>query len=163
MSATKTTASVAPLWRRFVVQAVFLYAVWLLLSGHYDLFHLVLGAISVGLVLLMNRTILPFVSLEGSESGRLRISRYVLYIPWLAWEMILAGTHVARVVLSPRMEIRPALIRFKSRQPNNLARVILGNSITLTPGTLTIELDGDEFLVHALTEETARGLLNGSM
>jgi multicomponent Na+:H+ antiporter subunit E len=55
------------------------------------------------------------------------------------------------------------MVRFKSRQPGDLARVILGNSITLTPGTQTIMIDGDEYLVHALTPTTAEGLLGGTM
>ncbi len=150
-----------PLWLRCLAQAVILYGIWLLLSGHYDPFHLAMGAVSVGLVLWLNRQ--GLVSRRTPPGSRLRIGRLLLYVPWLAWEILLSGIYVARIVLSPRLEIQPALLRFKSPQPNDVARVILGNSITLTPGTLTIEIVQDQFLVHALTETTASGVVDGRM
>jgi multicomponent Na+:H+ antiporter subunit E len=151
-----------PWWRGFGWHGLALFAVWLVLSGHYDLFHLSLGLLSVGMVLWINRRILPGRT-PGSPARRLRAGRLTLYLAWLLWQMVLAGLHVARVVLTPRMPIHPRLIRFTSRQPNEVAQVILGNSITLTPGTLTLEIEGDTFLVHSLTETTAGGLVSGDM
>jgi multicomponent Na+:H+ antiporter subunit E len=150
-------------WRRYLVEGVVLMALWLLLSGHYDVFHLALGVLSVGLVIGINRRPPSVVCREEPTEARLRLRRLALYIPWLFLEMVLSSLHVARVVLSPRPPLSPRMVRFKSRQPGDLARVILGNSITLTPGTLTIMIDGDEYLVHALTPTTAEGLLTGTM
>ena len=74
-----------------------------------------------------------------------------------------ASLHVAAVVLNPKMPIDPALIRFKTKFPNTSARVILGNSITLTPGTITIQIKGDEFLVHGLMDASSSGIIDGSL
>jgi multicomponent Na+:H+ antiporter subunit E len=149
--------------RRYLVEGVVLMALWLLLSGHYDAFHIALGLLSVGLVIGINRRPPPVICRDDPAEARLRLRRLALYIPWLFLEMVLSSLHVARVVLSPRPPLSPRMVRFKSRQPGDLARVILGNSITLTPGTLTIMIDGDEYLVHALTPTTAEGLLGGTM
>ena len=142
-------------------QAAALMVLWVLLSGHYDVFHIGLGVLSVVLVIAMNRYRAPL--LKDSPESVPRWSRVILYIPWLTVEMIKSALYVAKIVLSPSMPISPCLIRFKSEQPNEIAKVILGNSITLTPGTLTIDIGEQEFLVHALTETTAQGLLNETM
>lgn len=148
-------------WRRLFLQFGALLVVWLVLSGLYDAFHIGLGVASALLVLLMN----PPTSLdsEGSRTEPPRWGRLLLYIPWLAAEMLLAALSVARVVITPRMPLSPCLVRFRSRQPGQMARVVLGNSITLTPGTLTIDLAGEEFLVHALTADSPSRLLDESM
>lgn len=133
---------------------------WLFLSGHYDLFHIFLGVASVVLILVMNRR-------RESASSQLlqsiRWGRVLRYLPWLIKEMVLSALYVMRVVLAPRMPLNPHLVSFKSAQPNDVAKVILGNSITLTPGTLTIDIDQQEFVVHALTYSLATGLLNETM
>jgi multicomponent Na+:H+ antiporter subunit E len=147
-------------WRRVGVQSLALMIIWIVLSGFYDAFHLGLGVLSVILVLLMN----PPVSAPGEfTTTRPRWGRVLLYLPWLGLEMVLAAVEVARVVLPPTMPLSPRLVRFRSPRLNDFARVVLGNSITLTPGTLTVDIDGDEYLVHALTESAARELEGGRM
>ena len=89
--------------------------------------------------------------------------RMVAYLPWLLWQIVLSSIAVARVVLSPRMPIRPRLVRFKVQLPGDVAYLTLGNSITLTPGTVTVDRHGDELLIHALTEQSVDGLLSGDM
>jgi multicomponent Na+:H+ antiporter subunit E len=76
---------------------------------------------------------------------------------------VISSLQVAYAVLRPKMPIDPALVRFKTKLPNLESRVILGNSITLTPGTITIQIDGDEFLVHALMDVSQSGILDGSL
>jgi multicomponent Na+:H+ antiporter subunit E len=149
-------------WRGGLLQGLALMALWLLMSGIYDGFHIGLGVLSVILVLLLNFRF-AFPSPDTAETGQPHWGRILLYLPWLVKEMVLSGLHVARVVLTPRMPLDPRLIRFKSKQPNDVARVILGNSITLTPGTLTVDMGKEEYLIHALTRATAEGLLNESM
>lgn len=136
---------------------------WLLLSGHYDLFHILLGVISVSWVILLNWKLPPAMSHPGGIEPALRWRRLVLYLPWLFKEMVLSALHVARATISPRASLSPTLVRFRSEQPNEMASVLLGNSITLTPGTLTIDIVRNEFLVHALTQNRADGLLTGKM
>ena len=80
-------------------------------------------------------------------------------MPWLIWQIAVASAHIAYVVLHPRMPIRPRMIRVQAKLPHALARLTLANSITLTPGTVTIDVQGDDFLVHALTEVSVQGLL----
>jgi multicomponent Na+:H+ antiporter subunit E len=145
------------------LQALTLMGLWLLLSGHYDAFHIALGVGSVGVVLAMNSRSSLSRAESGDQAGPPRWTRIILYLFWLMKEMILSGLYVARVVLTPRMPLSPCLVRFKSAQPNDIAKVILGNSITLTPGTLTLEIEQQEYLVHALTRNTAEGLLNVTM
>ena len=143
--------------RGFIVEAAALGGLWLALSGHYDAFHLGLGVVSVGLVIWLNSS--------GPATGGMRIKgfRALVYFMWLVMEIVTSALHVARVVLSPKMPLDPSIVRFTSIQPNDAARVILGNSITVTPGTLTLDINGDQFVVHALTKATARALLAGSM
>ena len=70
---------------------------------------------------------------------------------------------VASVILNPRLAIRPRLVRVKGSQKTELGQVIYANSITLTPGTITLDVRDGEFLVHALTEEAAAGVESGNM
>jgi multicomponent Na+:H+ antiporter subunit E len=98
-----------------------------------------------------------------AKEHTLRYGRMLLYIPWLIWQIFLASLHVAYLVLHPRLPINPTLLRFKTKLPNIAARVILGNSITLTPGTLTVSIDDDEFLVHALADASQSSIVDGSL
>jgi multicomponent Na+:H+ antiporter subunit E len=82
------------------------------------------------------------------------------YLPWLCWQIVLASLEVAYLVLHPRLPIQPQLIRFRAHLPHALARLSLATSITLTPGTVTLDTHGDEFLVHALTAAGAEALLS---
>lgn len=91
--------------------------------------------------------------------------RFLAYIPWLFWEIVLANLDVAYRVWHPRVKISPRVIVVPFRMQTNFATVIYANSITLTPGTITIGVDmaKQQLLVHALTDKSARGLLLGEM
>lgn len=142
-----------------------LFALWVFLSGLLDPFHLGLGAVSAGLVLWLNRGIrrLPAVRAAPQPEARLRPLRFLAYCLWLPLQILRSALYVAGLVLHPRLPVRPVVVRFRSRQPNVFAQMVLGNSITLTPGTLTVDVEGDRFVVHALTPKTARELLGGGM
>ncbi len=168
MQETQTgKAAAESIWRRHrgqVFQAVLLMAVWLILSGYYDFLHIFYGVISVTFVLWLNNRLRVFpLGEERCGEKRIILSRLLFYIPWLLWQIALSGVYVAGVVLRPHPRLAPTIVRFTSRQPGMVARVILGNSITLTPGTVTISIDGDVFTVHALTADTAVGLVSGDM
>ena len=77
---------------------------------------------------------------------------------WLLVEIVKSSIDVARLVLSPSMPISPTVLELKSEGLNDAGKVILGNSITLSPGTVTIDLHKDTFLIHCLTKESAQGL-----
>ena len=91
--------------------------------------------------------------------------RFLTYIPWLFWEIVLANFDVAYRVWHPRARIAPRLIVIPFRTRTGIGTVAYANSITLTPGTITIGVDMEkrQMLVHALTDESAEGLLSGAM
>ena len=144
-------------YRGLILQALLLAAVWLLISGKFEPDYLIWGAVSITVVLWLNRRLrkIPMFENEPGGSSRIIIPRLVLYLHWLLWQIIKSGVYVAYVILHPRMPIQPAIIRFTSKQPNVIAKVILGKSITLTPGTLTLAITGNRFTVHALTRDVA--------
>lgn len=151
--------------KRVWLQAPFLFGVWILFSGKLDAFHLGSGVLAALLIVWLDRQLGPANFEKGDSPLRPNAGRILLYIPWLIGQMLLSSWQVARAVLDPamRQKIDPNLVSFRSKQPHTIARVVLGNSITLTPGTLTLDIEGEEFLVHSLTEGTARSLLDGTM
>jgi multicomponent Na+:H+ antiporter subunit E len=131
---------------------------WILLSGKFDLFHLTLGVLSSALVSFLSADILMH---DTGKKDRLAIAfRFLAYIPWLLYQIVLSTIHVSFLALHPRMldNIDPTIVTFKSRLQSNVARVALANSITLTPGTITIRVEGDIFYVHAISRKAAAGL-----
>ncbi|MFQ5789416.1 MAG: Na+/H+ antiporter subunit E [Acidobacteriota bacterium] len=140
-----------------------LFAFWIVLSGKLDAFHLTAGAVSsVGItwatfrLLLLKPAIGPESVHPASSTPWLRL---LAYIPWLSWQIFIASVQVAYVVLHPRLPIAPRMVRFHHPLRDTQARLTLANSITLTPGTVTVDVQGDTFLVHALTEASALSLL----
>ena len=85
------------------------------------------------------------------------------YIPWLLKEVIVSNIDVARRIMDPALPIRPVVAQVRARQQKELWRVIYANSITLTPGTVSIDLDGDQVMVHALCREEAEEDIAGGM
>jgi multicomponent Na+:H+ antiporter subunit E len=157
-----------------IIQFVLLMVVWLLLSGHYDFTHVFMGVISVAIVMALHWRLRKYYffqeELKEAEAQRkglvpvqLRFLRLLYYLPWLILQIVIASLQVAYVVLRPKMPIDPSIIKFKTNLPNASAKVILGNSITLTPGTITVGLDDDEFIVHAIMDASSSGILDGSL
>ncbi len=83
----------------------------------------------------------------------MRSLRMLAYVPWLLWRILLSGWHVAYLVLHPRMPIDPKLIRHTISLKDEAAIVLLGNSITLTPGTITVEAIAGELVIHAIDDD----------
>ena len=142
-----------------------LVAFWLVFSGKFDLLHLGYGALSVVLVTVMCRGLLvgPADRPANEVFGRIRWSRALVYPWWLLWQILVSNLLVAAMILRPRLVVKPVLLQFRSGLQSDLARLTLGNSMTLTPGTLTLQVVDDVFLVHALDRSLAAGLLDGSM
>jgi multicomponent Na+:H+ antiporter subunit E len=144
---------------------LFLFGLWAVLSGMFDAVHLGFGAFSAALVAGLTRSLLD-MGIRRDRQGRL-VRRFVFvfpwwrllrYVPWLLWEIVLANLQVAWILLQPRMPIAPRVVRFYFPSHSEMARAALANSITLTPGTLTLDVVGGDFTVHALTESAAAGL-----
>ena len=138
-----------------------LIILWLLLSGHYTLLMTLFGLLSMSLVVFLALR-MDVVDHEGHPL-HMNPKALFIYWCWLLKEIFISNIYVCRLILNPAMPISPTVIALRSSQSSDLARVIFANSITLTPGTVTIDIDGDITEVHAITEEIATSLLQGSM
>lgn len=137
----------------FVVCVLF----WLVLSGHFTPLYIGLGIAAAGLVTWLNRR-------EEIVSEVVRaLPGLATYTPWLLVQIVRSNVQVARLVLDPRLPIDPAVVRVRTTLRRDLAVATLANSITLTPGTVTVDIDGGALVVHALTRDTAAAVASGDM
>ena len=135
-------------------------AVWLLWSGHYTTLLIAFGAGSSLFVVFIARR----MSLTDAEGHPVHLLlRLTTYVPWLIWAIVKSNIDIAVRILNPRLPISPRMMKVKASQKTDLGRVIYANSITLTPGTVTVDVQGDELTVHALTRGTAEDLETGDM
>lgn len=140
--------------------AVFLFVLWLLLSGHYTSVLLLCGVLSTLLVVLLSAR----SDLIDRQTQPILIRPSVLlYWMWLGWQVIKSNIDVARRILDPRMPISPNILTVKAGQKTDLGRVTYANSITLVPGTVSMDVEDDEIVVHALTQRAADELMDGEM
>jgi multicomponent Na+:H+ antiporter subunit E len=139
-----------------------LCSLWLALSGQFEPLLLVLGLLSCVFVLIVALR-MDVVDEEGQMYGHLLLHRVPSYWLWLLWEIIKSNLDVTRRILDPKMPISPSIAPLPASQRSELGRVIYANSITLTPGTITISLDATDVLVHSLTLTAEQNLVNGEM
>ena len=137
-----------------------LFAFWLLLSGHYDFWLIGLGFISSASAVFLARR-MGIVDAEGLPLDL--VPGLLRYAPWLFGTVIQANFDVARRILHPRLPITPTVIRVPAEQRTAPGRVSYANSITLTPGTISLEVSDDEIEVHALSVDAAEDLQSGEM
>jgi multicomponent Na+:H+ antiporter subunit E len=137
---------------------ILMFSTWLVLSGIFEPLLLGMGAFSSFLVAYYFKDLL-FPSLKP---GYIKIFlRFISYLPWLTWEIIKANFHLVYLVFHPRMNdlIDPQIVIFKTNLKSDIAITTLANSITLTPGTITVTADNEGvFRVHAIDREMAEGL-----
>ena len=127
-----------------------LAALWWVLSGHYGALLLSLGAASCALALYLA---LRMDRIDGEAVPlSLRAGRWLRYAGWLGVEIVKSNLAVARVLVDPRLPIRPSVFQVDATQRTLLGHVVYANSITLTPGTVSIDLHGDAIDVHSLLE-----------
>ncbi len=137
-----------------------LFGVWLMLSGIFEPLLLGLGVASCLVVVLIAYR----MDLVDREGHPIHLGwRIVIYWLWLAREIVKANVDVARRILDPKLPIDPVLIRLKASQTSELGHVIYANSITLTPGTVSVGIDDGEITVHAIAKEPAEELEAGEM
>jgi multicomponent Na+:H+ antiporter subunit E len=138
------------------------YVFYLLRSwfgGVFDVVTGLIGAAIVGVALSRISLTKPLPPVQTAK----QLLRFGLYTPYLLWEVTKANLSIARVILDPRLPIDPSVVRFRAAVWGGLPVTTLANSITLTPGTLTIDVGNREFLVHSLTTESRSDLLEGSL
>lgn len=133
--------------RAFGLGAI-LFAFWISLSGHYTPLITSLGVLSCALTvyLALRMDVVDHEGLPLQLGGR-----FWAYLPWLMKEIFVANLHVAKIILTPSLPISPIIVRYRGSQKTDLGRAIYGNSITLTPGTITTGIEGNDFEVHSLT------------
>jgi multicomponent Na+:H+ antiporter subunit E len=137
-----------------------LAATWQLWSGHYTGLILSFGAASILLVVWLSVK-LGVIDEEGTPlhiTGRL-----LAYLPWLVKEIVVANLDVARRILDPGLPIQPQWVVTHGNQRSALGLTLYANSITLTPGTVSVDIQGHALLVHAICDVAARGLETDEM
>ncbi len=145
--------------RLSLAAALFLF--WLLLSGHYPPFLITAGLGSALAIVWFADRRMSVVDGEGHPHHLAPAA--LSYWPWLAWEIAKAAWDVMKIIVHPGLPISPQLVRVPASQETEVGRVIYANSITLTPGTISLALDDGGILVHALTRDGAAGLAGGEM
>lgn len=135
-----------------------LFGVWLLMSGEWEHEWLIWagGILSVAVV--------GFCLMKGltDEEGFPieKLPRALFYWPWLIWQIVLSGLSVTRLILDPALPISPRMVKVRAKQKTAVGLTTYANSITLTPGTISMEVSerGKAIWVHAITEENADGM-----
>ncbi len=133
---------------RILVIASILTGIWILLSEKIDFLHLGTG---VAAAILISANFVPLRDRTAFAPGR-----FLFYVPWLATQIFLSNLRVARIVLSRRPAIAPTFISQPPGVVGPRALTMLGASVTLTPGTLTVDVDDGEVFIHALDAASAR-------
>jgi len=137
-----------------------LLALWLFASGHYTPLLVGFGLLSCGLVVLLARS----MGIVDAEAVPLHLlPRALAYLPWFVLEVAKANLDVARRILHPRLPISPCVFPVRPSQRSDLGRVLYANSITMTPGTVSILVRHDAITVHAIARTVARSLEGGEM
>ncbi len=147
---------------RFVLMASSLFVFWLLLSGHGESWLVLSGAVFA-------IVITAFCAAKGIVDGEgfpiEKLPRALVYWPWLVVQMALSALRVARLIVDPKLPISPTMVRVHAKQRSTVGLTTYANSITLTPGTISVEVSerGRAVWVHCITRENAEGFADDPM
>lgn len=147
-------------WSPFPL-AFLLFAFWVIFTGMTDWRELVMGAV-VALLLSVFSLYLLRGRLDPDLDARVLL-RFPVFSALLFWEIIKANWDVVKRVLAPSLPISPRIIEFDSFLESDVAKTVLANSITLTPGTVTVDIVGSRFYIHCLAAEHGEDLLDGKL
>ncbi|MBI5755691.1 MAG: Na+/H+ antiporter subunit E [Nitrospirae bacterium] len=145
----------------FILTAVIMFLFWILLSGEFGFILIASAIISCLFVSYLSHDLL--IGKANVRLGLIRIFRFIKYLPWLMWQIVLSNIDLVKRTLHPKMPISPTIFSFKNELRTEMGMVALANSITLTPGTITVDVNEDEFIIHAVALELAEGLMEGEM
>ncbi len=155
-------------WTVIGIEFISLYIFWILLSGRFQLKYLVIGIFASGIVTYFTSDLL--YKYQGKKAvippvGFIFFSmiRLVAYAVWLVWVIIKANIQIAAIILNPKMPIDPGVMEFKTRLRKRISLVTLGNSITLTPGTFTVDIRSSTYMIHLLLPKAVKDLESGLM
>ncbi len=144
----------------YLIVAIMLAVFWMLLSGYFTALLLSFGVLSVALVVWL------VARMDRADNERRIIyptPRLIGYWGWLLWAVVKANIDVAKRIWHPDLPIDPNWSRLETKVSTPLEKTFYANSITLTPGTLTTNVNEDHFMVHALSQDGIRELREGEM
>lgn len=145
--------------RGAILVFILLMGFWLLLSATLHWQHLLVGTIlSLGITAAWSK-----VQIGGGRRTHFSLKQAGLmfyYLLCLAWEVLKANIMVALIVLNPRLPVSPGIVVTRTPLKRGLMRALYANSITLTPGTITVDLEDDRLVVHAITVPAGQGVLD---
>ena len=147
--------------------ALVLFAFWMVLSGRTETKFVVYGILTAVVTTWVTYPLLLVPNKDGSKKYYVfgfSIPKMIMYFFWLMWQLVLANIDVLLATTGQELNIDPKVVRFRFKADNPMASVILANSITLTPGTVTMNVTDDGvYEIHALTVGAAAGVLDGGM
>ena len=143
--------------RGFFRNAILLFSLWLLLSGRHDPLFILLGlTASAAISWLHSRQ-------PGPSNPTIPLSGFMYYLPWLFYRILVSNLYMVYLILHPRLPIDPKVIRYRVKLRHPAGVGLLANSVTLTPGTLTVDMKAEELLVHAMDDASAKDLTSEIM
>lgn len=145
-----------------------LYGFWIIMSGRFQAKYLIIGAVCAAMITFLTRDLMRVDGAAAAvnfepHSIIAGMGRFVWYFFWLLWSIVQSTLEVAYIVLQPKMPIQPGLLLLRTKLRNRTGHIILANSITLTPGTITVDFDDGVYSVHALMPGAAQSLLDAKM
>lgn len=142
-----------------------LFGIWIVFSGQFDAFHITLGVLSAAFVTAISSSFFFEDRSQGAKERVPQIFQLPWYLLWMLYQIWLSNVHILRLALSPNElpEVQPSLVRVKTNLKTDFGKWMLANSITLTPGTITIDIKGDELLIHSISAETTAGVKDDAM
>jgi multicomponent Na+:H+ antiporter subunit E len=143
--------------KKWAPRAAVFFVIWLILSGSHDAVHVSLGLVVAVAVAWLNPVD------PDSPFRHVPWLRFLGYLPWLFVRIVRSGIHLTRLILDPSLPIAPKLIHHRSDLETDGEVVLLGNSITLTPGTITVEVNSRELIVHCIDEASSRDVVDGTL
>jgi multicomponent Na+:H+ antiporter subunit E len=149
--------------RRRIVLFLLLLAFWLLLSGRLDPHLVVSGIIAAAAITATGAPLLDRTVGRAGAHPRSHLLRSIPLTLWLLGRMARSAVQLARIVLDPRLPPEPGIVRFRTQLTSPSARMILANAITLVPGTMTLDVQGDELTVHTFTPDAVQEFASGEL
>jgi len=137
---------------KFLFTWVITFIIWLAFTSSFDLVEVLVGIVVSFVISIFNYNYFTQIGLKSFSPRRLIY--IVQYVFVFLWALLLSNLNVARIVISPSLPINPAIVEFDSKLKSDFAKLILANSITLTPGTFTIDFIDNRFFIHRLESES---------
>lgn len=136
---------------------ILLFLLWMIFNANITLEIVIFGLVIAAAVYFFMCRFMDF-SIQKDISMMKKSGLFLLFVGTLLWEIMKANGATIKMILSNRYETEPCIVRFTSNLKTKTARVLLANSITLTPGTITVELEDNEYVVHCLDKDFSTGM-----